>query len=310
MFIAGINGFIGRALCVWLESRGVSVSGVDKQVSTQTPRRQSLDLQDVDSVALALTAYAPQVIFHAAGAVGATDALLLYQAHLVTTEVLLRAAKAASPQARIIVIGSAAEYGNQARVARNIEEGAPAQPDSDYGRSKLAQSNLARDLGMALSLDVIRVRLFNTLGPGQGTQLVAGAMVRRLRQALLNHDCFLDVYDPDSERDFLDVRDIARLLWMVAVYTKPDPARPPIHIASGQATSVKDLAAILINSAGVVEHINLRPIPRGRPTACIGEPTTLQLLASNVPVQTISLSESLYDMWQWELQQNARESAI
>lgn len=308
VFIAGAGGFIGCALGTWLESHGIVVFGADKQVTDGVAKVQPVDLVDLTAVTGMLKHCAPDVIFHVAGAVGTRDESLLEQVHIVTTRTLLLAARSACPTARVVVFGSAAEYGSRALETGRITEDALPQPDSAYGRSKLMQSELARMMGSELNLDVIRVRLFNTLGPGQGTQLVAGAMVQRLYQTLAQGGERFEVYDPDSKRDYLDVRDVVRLVWIVATHTPRDVSHPPIQIASGEGVTVRELAGALLRASNVADRVQPVWIPAARLTSSVGEPSTLWQMLGHEAIRQIRMSDSLRDMWAWQVRQDTHGS--
>jgi nucleoside-diphosphate-sugar epimerase len=309
VFITGINGFVGSAVRQWLETQGVAVYGADRKVGIIGASTWVLDLQDVNALSTALKQCLPDVIFHLAGAVGTVDEKVLHDAHAGTTYALLQSVHAICPWARVVVLGSAAEYGSHASVLPQILEETLACPDTLYGKEKLAQSELAQALGLELGIEVIRVRLFNTLGMGQGSHLVAGALVKRLQQVFLSGGHVFEVYDPDSERDYLDIRDAARLLWLVASQGKHDPKQWPIQIASGEATRVTDLAMLLLEIAGLTDKVEVKSMQNGAPTRYIGRPTTLQQWLGNVSVRQISVRDSLRDMWQWQIEHNLTGSA-
>jgi NDP-hexose 4-ketoreductase len=309
VFITGINGFVGSAVRQWLETQGVAVYGADRKVGVVATSTWVLDLQDVNALSVALKQCLPDVVFHLAGAVGTVDKKVLHDAHVGTTYALLKSVHVICPQARVVVLGSAAEYGSHASVLPQISEETSACPDTLYGKEKLAQSELAQALGLELEIDVIRVRLFNTLGLGQGPHLVAGAMVKRLQQVFQSGGRVFEVYDPDSERDYLDIRDAARLLWLVATQAKHDPKQLPVQIASGEAMRVIDLAMLLLEVAGLTEKVEVKSMPGGVPTRYIGKPTTLQQWLGSVSVRQISIRDSLRDMWQWQIEHNLTGSA-
>ena len=307
VFIAGSRGFIGQAVSRYLNSHGHSVFGVDRRICENQEGFWSVDLLDVGRLSMLLEESSPDYIFHVAGLVGSDDENALYLAHVETTRALLTATKRACPSARVIVLGSAAEYGTSVYSSTPIKEDTEPIPETPYGRSKLAQSEVAQQLAVELHLDLIRVRVFNTLGPGQGPQLVGGAMVKRLYKCLTENVEHFEVYDPFSERDYLDVRDVARLLWLGASRVAQNSERPPIHIASGKGAAVVDLARWLLQAAGVEDRLSLRLVPGQARTSLIGESTTLAQLIGKNHIQRFSLYTSLCDMWEWEVQKQKQE---
>ena len=304
VLVAGSSGFIGQALCRYLFARGLMVSGIDRIVYQGAGSSWRIDLLDQVEVDRVVREVMPQVVFHSVGAVGSDDEDKLYLAHVETTRILLESIHKECSSVRVVVLGSAAEYGCSTVSSGQVSEDSTPHPVSAYGRSKLMQSELARHLASELALDVVCVRLFNLLGPGQTPQLVGGAMVKRLWAAIQDRLDYLDVYDPESERDFLDVRDVARLLWRVATQLEQNQARHPIHIASGESTTVGDLARTLLTAANLDSSVKLRFLDRSSKTSLIGQPITLNRLLESTPVRQISLVDSLRDMWEWMIQHN------
>ena len=309
VLVTGANGFIGRSICRYVGDFLVPTFGTDRTLG-QEDGFWGLDLLDVDALGTVLDQCAPSIVFHAAGLVGSDDSEALHKAHVETTRALLSAVQKSCPAARVVILGSAAEYGVHLASDGLIQEGAEPLPQSAYGRSKLAQSEVAQQMAELYDLDVVRTRVFNTIGPGQGLQLVAGAMTRRLHSALTQGAQDLEVYDPDSCRDFLDVRDVARLLWIVASRLEREADRPPVHIASGQATSIVELARGLLEVAGVENRIQLKRVPTLLSTSLIGKPSTLSRLLTDSSIRQIGLDQSLADMWKWEIQQHKGDRIV
>lgn len=305
IFIAGSSGFLGSALKNYLSSRNYPVFGADLHISRGEKKFWRIDLLKKGEIIGRLKECLPEYIFHVAGLVGSEDENALYLAHVETTKALFLAVRAVAPSARILVLGSAAEYGGNHKIKSPIKEGSQATPETAYGRSKLAQSELALQLSRELQLDVIRVRLFNSIGPGQGPELVAGAMVKRLFKCLVGGSKVFDVYDPFSVRDFLDIRDIARLLCKVIFYCGRNPERAPIHIASGEGVPIGVLAHQLISIAGIDDSLKVRLMPSPTTSICFGEPSTLTHILGNDRIRRFSLFDSLRDMWIWELNRNS-----
>lgn len=308
VLVTGASGFLGRALAGHLSRIRAEACGIDLTPCRGLKDSVVLDLLDRAALRDILEKKRPEYILHAAGII-TDDESKLEEAHIDATRSLLESVRAVLPGARTVIIGSAAEYGRPAD-GEPVREGAEAVPVSPYGRSKLRQSEMARRLADDWGLDVLRVRLFNTLGPGQGPHLVAGATVERLRKALAEKNTSLDVFDPQSRRDFLDIRDAARLVWLAAGRLEPRPEGPPAHISSGVGTTILDLTRTLLDAAGQSERIELRPHQSITPTSIVGDASTLKGITGATPLTRVSLRQSLRDMWAWSgTSQPSKESS-
>ncbi len=295
VLIIGARGFLGRHLCAEFAAQGAAVRGVDR-----FDPAHPVDIGDPVQAEHVVREAAPDFVVHAAGRVGAASEAELRAAHLAPTLALLDAIARARPEARILVVGSAAELGVQpgCRAYPECEAGSPV---SAYGRSKLEQAQAARERALQLGVDLIRVRLFNTLGPGQSPALVGGAMVERLYNLAPGGADKFVVFDPESRRDFLDVRDIARLMRRLLEALPKDPARVPVNVCSGVATSIAALAGELLSVAGVETRVAFDR-PAGGATQIAGVGSTLaQVLRPGEPVASIDTLTSLRDMWQARL---------
>jgi len=293
--IIGSSGFIGRSLVRELTLNGVDVCGVDKGGVSNVRQGWEVDVCDGPRIAEVLSQTQPQYVFHVAGSVSNTTGNLYEE----STRVLLHAVREKARHAVVLVLGSAAEYGKSTRGSMFVGESSPTQPVSDYGRAKLAQSELARSLASELGLNVIRVRLFNTLGPGQSTMLVAGAMIERLANLSNNGKEIFPVKNPESIRDFLDVRDVSRVLWQVASHWKSPESGRLINIGTGVGTKIQNLARDLIEACG--ESLRLAPEPQeaGPEFDVVADITLLKGIIGDFLIQTIPVKTSLRDMWAW-----------
>ncbi len=160
----------------------------------------------------------------------------------VTREVI---AAALGRGLRVIVAGSSAELGPSDGRRTPLDESAPANPVTLYGRYKLEQASVAeRFRGVDGAPAVVHARLFNLIGPGLPDGLVPADLARRVVEA----ECTggdVEVGRVDTVRDFLDVRDAADALWELALSSETGL----FHLGSGIATRIGDLAALFIAEA-------------------------------------------------------------
>ena len=174
----------------------------------------------------------------------------MYRVHVTGTLNVMRAAAKASPNAVLVLVGSAAEYGVVAEERLPIDEEEPAQPASLFGASKMAQTQLALAAAVEWSLRVLVARPFNLLGPGLPEHYLAAALAKRLLQEGRTTKPLV-VANAEATRDFVDVRDAAAALVLMIEKAAPFPGGSRIfNIASGQETSVLEIARTLCELHG------------------------------------------------------------
>lgn len=252
ILVTGHSGFLGRHLCLRLreELPGARLTGVSRSAA-RLPGVRSVrgDACDAALLARALRGARPDWVFHMAGAPASPswDAMVLGQ---IRPAAALLAAVAATPEPRprVIVPGSAAEYGALPRTALPAREDGPMSPVNPYGVAKLAQSELARAFHRR-GLDVVVARLFNILGPGLHPSLSISSFTRQIAEIELGRrPPVLETGNLSARRDFLPVEDAARALLAVARRGRSGEA---YNICTGRSLAIAEVVAHLLKLARV-----------------------------------------------------------
>jgi GDP-4-dehydro-6-deoxy-D-mannose reductase len=240
-FVTGGAGFAGRHLLALLPG-------------AVAPSRDELELLDAAAVRAAVRDAAPSVVFHLAAlaSVGRSweaPAETLTENVALTANVL-EAVRHEAPEAAVVVVSSGEVYGPPERLP--VEEGAPLRPQNPYAVSKAACDLLAGQYADAFGLRVVRMRPLNHAGPGQSDDYVVGTLTRQVAEAEAagRDEALLRTGNPDSARDFTDVRDVVRAYVAAA-------GQPPgvFNVASGRAASVRELIELVRAAARVpVRH--------------------------------------------------------
>jgi GDP-4-dehydro-6-deoxy-D-mannose reductase len=151
----------------------------------------------------------PELVFHLVG-VAAGEAGELYRVNLLSGIHLLESLRRTSPGARVLIVGSAAEYGAAPPAEMPLTEEHPCRPSGAYGLSKHALTLAALDYARQ-GMKVVVVRPFNIVGAGVPPSLVVGALVARAKKALAgNGDATIAIGNLEPERDFVAVEDVVR----------------------------------------------------------------------------------------------------
>lgn len=238
VLVLGSTGFLGRHTAEQLRA----LPGVRLLAGGRTPAADvPLDLTTGPQVlADALRAAAPDVVVNCAGLVTGSP-VRLTDVNARGPAALCEALRAVAPGARLVHLGSAAEYGPTAP-GEAVAEDAPTRPKGSYGATKLAGTVAVTTAG----LDAVVLRVFNPVGPGAPAAGLPGRLAGELR--LAGESGTVRVGDLSAYRDFVDVRDVARATVLAA--TVPGPLPPVLNIGSGRATAVREIAHGLVRSAG------------------------------------------------------------
>jgi UDP-glucose 4-epimerase len=214
------------------------------------------DLQDTD--ALAEAAAGADLIYHkgAVVAVGETveDPAGSNAVNVDATVELLECAR--REDARIVLASSAAVYGDPESVP--VHEDDRKTPSSPYGVQKLTLDHYAQVYHELYGLETVPLRFFNVYGPRQGGSDYAAVISVFLEQARSGAPLTVEG-DGEQTRDFVFVEDVVRANLLAAT---TDAVGEPFNVATGEATSVLDIADAIVEATGSdaeITHVDPRP---------------------------------------------------
>ncbi|WP_328917218.1 MULTISPECIES: NAD-dependent epimerase/dehydratase family protein [unclassified Streptomyces] len=245
ILVLGGGGFLGAPVCARL---GTGAGGTVLLRGERSPGHAltaDLATVSVDTLARQLTALAPDAVVNCAGVV-AGSASELCAVNARGPAVLAEAMAMATPAARLVHLGSAAEYG-PAAAGTALSEQAAARPVGVYGASKLAGTLAVTGSG----LDAVVLRVFNPVGAGASRAGLPGRLAAAFRDAPPHGT--VRTGSLAAYRDFVDVTDVAEAVALAA--SAPGPLPPVVNIGSGRATLARTLAAELAEVAGFTGRI-------------------------------------------------------
>ena len=267
--VTGAGGFVGTHLIRHLEESGDDVVKTD--IVSGGP-----DLNDLDGFTELIYGADPDVIFHLAGQadVGRSWDYVAetFKSNTEGTLNILMASRSLGGNTRVVTVTSADIYGIVDSRELPLDENTPLRPVSPYSASKAAADLLALQAYLGHDQEVIRVRAFNHLGPGQSEKFVCSALAARIAHNEINGISELSIGNLTARRDFTDVRDVVRAYRLLALEGKAGEA---YNVCSGLSTSIEEVAERLLSLSKspmelVVDSSLLRPIDlpdlRGNPS--------------------------------------------
>jgi GDP-4-dehydro-6-deoxy-D-mannose reductase len=267
--VTGSNGFVGRALVGRLMAAGYEVWGVDRTDADADfggKRHLRGDLADAEFVASAVAEASPTSIVHLAAqssvAKSFDDPTATLRDGTTPAVNVLEAVRHAGTNARVLLVGSADEYGSVNPAQIPVREDVPANPESPYALAKAIQNQCGRLYAKLYRVDAVMTRSFNHTGPGQRDVFVLPSFAKQVAEIRRGTRATeLDVGNLDVRRDFLDVRDVCDAY---VVLLKKGRMGETYNVCSGNSYRVGDLLNKLCTLAGV--HVSIRvDVSRLRP---------------------------------------------
>jgi GDP-4-dehydro-6-deoxy-D-mannose reductase len=257
ILVTGANGFVGQHLVRELSENGMTVIGVGGPIGTT--RRSpyvsdylELDLMKADDVAR-LDFKGVDGVIHLAGlaVLGSSfDNPMSYISVNIGIEInLFEAAMAQNAKPRFLVISSGTLYDPKAPLP--LTESSPVLPNSPYAVSKLGQEQMAQYY-VHRGFEAIIARPFNHIGPGQGPGFIVPDLAQQIVACEKQESDQIKVGNLDAQRDYTDVRDIARAY---RILLEKGLSGEIYNICSGEALSGHQILESLLKNSSIKPEV-------------------------------------------------------
>jgi len=268
--VTGCNGFVGRVMVARLRVGGFEVRGVDRTATCDAldaAAYRSGDLRDAAFVAETIGNDPIDCIVHLAAQSSVRrsfdePAVTLSDGTLPALNVLNHVRKTGHPT-RVLLVGSADEYGVVPAEEMPIRESRPVNPASPYALAKSIQSQFGVMFRSLYGVDTVMTRSFNHTGPGQREDFVLANFARQVAEIKRGmREPVIDVGNVEIRRDFLDVRDVCDAY---TVLLKKGRSGETYNVCSGRSYRIRDLLDAMCALSGVkvkvrVDETRLRPV--------------------------------------------------
>ncbi|MFC9811973.1 NAD-dependent epimerase/dehydratase [Streptomyces virginiae] len=261
VLLIGANGYLGRYVADrLLADPAVQLTALGRGDDADV--RFDLATGSPGALTRFLDAVHPGVVINCAGATrgGARE---LTRHNTVAVATICESLRRSGCGARLVQLGCAAEYGPSQPGSSTAEDAVP-RPGGPYGVSKLA----ATELVLGSGLDAVVLRIFSPVGPGTPAGSPLGRLAEAMRRAMQSGDGELKLSGLGVQRDFVDVRDVARAVHAASL----SAAQGVVNIGTGRAVRLRDAAAVLARVAGYGGALHELDVPHGGPQQAHGHP--------------------------------------
>jgi GDP-L-fucose synthase len=249
--VTGGGGFLGSAVCRALAQRGCS--------SVIAVRRTEFDLTDHRAAARMYGLRRPDIVIHAAGAVGgiaanAAEPGRFFHDNMAMALHLIEQARIHAIE-KFILVGTMASYPADAPLPlreADLWRGYPEAALAPYGIAKRAAGEMLAAYRRQHGLRGAWLLPINLYGPGDhfdgpGAHVVAALIDRFMAAAEAGQPAITCWGTGRATREFLFVDDAAEAI-IRAAERVDDPA--PINLGPGRETSIADLAGLIARLSG------------------------------------------------------------
>jgi GDP-4-dehydro-6-deoxy-D-mannose reductase len=312
--ITGAAGFMGPFLRDHCLASGSSVLGLD----ICDPREpwtngsfERCDVRDYDHLHRLISQFRPDRIFHLAAQSYPTVSLEkpreTVESNLCGTINLYESLRSLGLKPMVVVACSSAEYGFVEAQNIPVKETHPLHPLHPYGVSKVGQDLIASQYFVNYAIPTVRIRIFNTTGPGKLGDVCSDLTKRAIELELGINQRYLKVGNLTTRRAIGDVRDLIRGLWVSAERAELGEV---YNVGADKIYSVQEIVDAIRAKLDVSFEVQQDPElmrPSDEPVIA-GDTSKFRRRCNWAP--EIDLSSTLNDMLEWWRKNLAASSSV
>jgi len=265
VLVTGGAGFIGSHVVEALLRQGASVVVVDDLSTGRVDNLTAVEGDDrlrmVTADIVSLPAEALEGVTMGVHLAARTEVAASVEdpAGTVETNVLgsvhvLEALRIAGARSTVVA-SSAAVYGE---VPVPVDEEGPQAPMSPYGAGKLAVDHFVRYYAHHTDMAACSLRFFNVYGPRQHPRSPYSGVISVFAREALEGRPLVVNGDGLQTRDFVYVEDVCEAI--LAALVSSDARGQAINVGTGRATSIRELADMMVEATG-----SSSPVTHGPP---------------------------------------------
>ena len=240
--VVGAMGAIGRAVVARLQKDKI-FRVIPASRNCNDVNGLKLDICDYEKLEATISLIQPDFVLNLTGTYeGNFDGA--YAMHVDASRNLLDAVQRyGERKIRVLLIGSAAEYGKVQPEENPIREDRLLQPVSVYGLTKAWQTELAVFYA-SLGVDVVVARPFNLYGANISERLFIGRLQKQIDDVLAGRKSIIEIGSLSSIRDYVSVTDAADQLHAILKYGESGFV---YHVGNGLPVTIRHMLDYYLN---------------------------------------------------------------
>lgn len=277
VLITGVTGFVGNHLAAHLLSQNSydvvgtyrSENSLDSLGNNKDKiKLKQVNLNDSETVDSLIKTEKPDYLVHLAAQASPAKSFAIpvetVTNNIVSEFSLLESLRKNNLQdVRVLIISTGEIYGKITPSDLPVDEETALRPTTPYAVSKLAQDYLSLQYFIAYNLDIVRLRPYNHIGPGQKEGFVVTDFAKQIAEIEKGKkEPVISVGNLDAKRDFTDVRDIVKAYELALQKGK---AGDVYNVGSGNSKKIADILEMLLSLSTEkikveVDEAKFRPI--------------------------------------------------
>ena len=262
--IIGAAGFVGKYLINEMVANDIEVyaTKLSHEVLEDVPAKvYDLDIMDKDAIVALLFEIRPDYIFHLAAQSSVGVAWkkpgLTVDVNIKGSLNVMDAIRELYYKPRILLIGSGEEYGHIQPGETPIAETNLLRPGNIYAATKACQNMIGSIYSKAYDMELMMVRAFNHIGPGQAPMFVVSDFCKQVVEIEKGlREPVMKVGNLAAKRDFTDVRDVVKAYIKLIQTGIPGET---YNVGSGNAREIRQILNLIISMSDATIQVETDP---------------------------------------------------
>jgi len=255
VLITGMSGFVGSHLAECLLGKDYELHGTVFGSGNEImgAKAYPVDLTKFEAINELISKLRPDLVFHLAAlsspSASFNDGNQTLTNNITAQANLLNALVKNQVKARVLIVGTAEEYGKIEEQNLPTDEACPLRPMSPYAVSKIAQDFMGLQYWLSYGLECVRVRPFNHVGERQAPAFVLPAFAQQVAMIEAGKQApVISVGNLSATRDFTDVKDMVKAYELALIH---GIAGEVYNLGSENEVAISDLLQIMLDKSKV-----------------------------------------------------------